>query len=190
MNDHLRITDKMVDLIKKWEGFRSHAYKDSVGVWTVGYGTTTRGNVGITVGPSTRLTVQDADKYLRVYLEREMKAVKKLLKVRVTQHEMNAIMSFVYNLGIANFKRSSVLKFLNAGMRKEAADAFLMWNKARVKGKLVVLKGLDNRRRDERAMFLAAKAKDVLVEPEKEVKSAQRNVFVILMDAIRKAFQK
>jgi lysozyme len=65
-----------------------------------------------------------------------------------------AMLSATYNIGIAGFCRSTMARRINAGDFKGACDALLAWNKGTIRGERVVIKGLDNRRRDERRVCL------------------------------------
>ena len=78
-----------------------------------------------------------------------------MVKVPLNQNEFDALVSLVFNIGAGGFKGSSVLRNLNAGNRRGAADSMLAWNKGTIGGKKVVLKGLANRRAEERAQFLS-----------------------------------
>lgn len=144
-----------VELVKKWEGLMLDAYQDQAGVWTIGYGTTSATGVKVTKG--MRITKEKAEELLERELEKLALQVMRKVSVDINDNELSALLSFAYNVGIGNFSKSSVLKRLNAGDRKGAADAFLMWNKItdpKTKRK-VVSQGLMNRRHSERALFLA-----------------------------------
>jgi lysozyme len=144
------LNDASLNLIKKWEGFRAKAYQDSVGVWTIGYGTTVNAGVGIDPKPGMCITEDQAIGYLDVTVTKFASNVTKVLKKPANANEFGAMVSLAYNIGPGAFSRSSVLRLFNSGNKKEAADAFLLWNKAGGK----VLRGLTNRRNDERALFL------------------------------------
>lgn len=137
-----------IALIKSFEGLRLEAYKDIVGVWTIGYGHT--GDVE----PGQRITKAQAHDLLAADLVPREAAVGRLSSVSLNQNEFDALVSFVYNLGEDAFRRSSLRRELNANNRQAAADWFLAWDKARVGGKLVRVKGLSNRRAAERELFL------------------------------------
>lgn len=138
-----------IDTIKEHEGLRLVAYLDSVGVWTIGYGDT-----GPDVVKGLTITKEEAEKRLRKRLVEFEGYINTYVKVPLKQHQFDALVSLVYNIGPANFKTSTLLKKLNAGDYVGAADQFLVWNKGRVDGKLVVIKGLANRRAKERKQFL------------------------------------
>jgi len=138
-----------LDLIKKWEGCRLTAYRDSVGVLTIGYGLTSAAGI-IRVTEGLAITQKQADDYLVAALAKYEDAVNKAITRTMTQAQFDAFVSLCYNIGPGAFAGSTAVKRFNAGDIAGAADAILMWNKAGGK----VLKGLENRRADERALFL------------------------------------
>ena len=137
-------SDKGIRAIEGYEGVRLSAYLDSVNVPTIGVGHT----LGVKMGDV--ITKEQAEEFLRADLEDAEYAVNKYVLMPLNQNQFDALVSFVFNLGAGAFKGSTLLKRLNAGLYKEAADEFLKWNKAGGK----VLQGLVNRRVAERAMFL------------------------------------
>lgn len=138
-----------INLIKSFEGLRLKAYDDSVGVWTIGFGTIKYPN-GTRVKAGDSCTSQQAEDYLHNDLTSFENAVNRLVKAKLTQNQFDALVSFTYNLGETNLSKSTLLKKLNAGDYQGAADQFLVWNKAGGK----VMKGLVRRREAERALFL------------------------------------
>lgn len=138
-----------VDAIKEHEGLRLVAYLDSVGVWTIGYGDT-----GPDVVKGLVITKAQAEERLRKRLREFEGYVNRMVKVKLTQNQFDALVSLVYNIGPTNFSTSTLLRKLNASDYLGAADQFPVWNKGRVEGKLVVIKGLTNRRKSERELFL------------------------------------
>lgn len=139
-----------IDLIKKWEGFRAETYRCSAGVLTIGYGTTKAAGVGIDPQPGMRITEAEAEEYLRRALEKFAAQIRPAITAPINENEFAAFASLAYNIGPGAFRKSSALKHLNAGDKAKAADAILLWNRAGGK----VLKGLQNRRAEERALFL------------------------------------
>ncbi len=133
------------------EGVRLTAYKDSVGILTIGVGHTAAAGPPEPT-PGMTITKEECDAILARDLARFEDAVNRLVTVPLNQNEFDALVSLVFNIGEGAFKNSTVLRKLNAGDRKGAADAILMWDKA---GGHVV-KGLTNRRRAERELFLSA----------------------------------
>ena len=144
------VNQATLNLIKEFEGLRLTAYQDSVGVWTIGYGTTARADVGVTPRAGMVITEGQAEQYLRLALEKFASAVRPLIKVPVTLNEFGACMSLAYNIGPGSFAKSSVLRLLNAGQKSAAAQKFALWNRAGGK----VLSGLTRRRAAETTLFL------------------------------------
>ena len=132
------------DFIGKWEGCKLTAYKCPAGVWTIGYGHTK----GVYEGQT--ITQEDADNLLRDDLTRFAGELIPLIKVKVTEGQFIALMSFAYNFGVTKFRRSSVLRNLNNGAIQAAADALLLW----VSPGSSYEKGLRKRRNAERKLFL------------------------------------
>jgi len=130
-------------LIKSFEGLRLSAYKCPADVWTIGYGTT----AGVKEGQI--ITKERAEELLRDDVKRFEDQVLRLVKVPLTQGQLDALVSFTYNLGAANLGNSTLLRLLNAGDYKGAAAQFDRWTKAGGKE----LPGLVKRRAAERALF-------------------------------------
>ncbi|UNI74451.1 endolysin [Acinetobacter phage AB-Navy4] len=148
----VNISDLGVDLIRQFEGLRTSAYPDSVGVWTIGYGTTRYPN-GVAVKKGDTCTEAQAKVYMKNDLQKFVRAVNKLVTVPLKQTQFDALVSLVYNIGETAFAGSTLLKKLNAKDYAGAADQFLVWNKGRVKGVLQVIPGLTNRRKAEKKYF-------------------------------------
>lgn len=94
---------------------------------------------------------QTADRLLKTGLVGYENDVLKVVRVKLTQGQFDALVSFTYNLGARSLSTSTLLRKLNAGDYAGAADEFLRWNKAGGK----VLNGLTRRREAERALFLS-----------------------------------
>lgn len=141
-----RINSAGINLIKRFEGCKLTAYRDPVGIPTIGYGST--GNhvrMGMTISP------QNAEDLLLKDLVRFERGVEdRTHGIEITDNEFSAMVSLAFNIGLANFAQSSVLRRTLAGNFQGAADAFLMWDRAGGK----VLSGLTRRREAERALFL------------------------------------
>lgn len=134
-----------LEIIKKWEGLRLTAYLPTPNdVWTIGYGHTKTAKKGMSI------TAEKAEELLKGDLAWVEEALAKHVKVPLKQNQYDALASFVYNLGETNFSGSTLLRLLNSGDYDGAADQLLRWN--RQAGK--VLRGLTNRRMEERALFL------------------------------------
>lgn len=131
-------------------GFASEAYRCPAGVWTIGWGETDG------VRPGDRCTKEEADTWLLEDLQERVRAVRDLCKVEPSPNELGAMVSLAYNIGLAGFARSTVLRQHNAGNRQAASRAFGLWNKAKNPrtGALEVLNGLTARRAREAALYL------------------------------------
>lgn len=133
-------------LIKEFEGCRLTAYRDAVGIWTIGYGST-----GAHVHPGKRITAQEAEALLQDDLERFERAVDEAA-LRAPDNQFAAMVALSFNIGIAAFRRSTVLREHNADRCEAAARAFSMWNKAGGR----VLAGLVRRRAAEADLYRRA----------------------------------
>lgn len=103
-------------------------------------------------GPITRET---ADEWFAEDIARFSKGVARLVKVQLNTNQMGALVSLAYNIGLAGFRRSTVLRRVNKAQFADAARAFHMWNKARnAAGELVVMRGLVRRRAAEAELFM------------------------------------
>ncbi len=138
-----------IDLICSFEGKRLVAYDDGVGVWTIGFGTTIYPN-GIKVKKGDTCTEAQAKQYMQNDLKRFERAVNDAVTVPLNQNQFDALVSLTYNIGAGAFNNSTLLKKLNAGDYKGAANQFDVWNKAGGR----VMQGLVNRRAKEKELFL------------------------------------
>ncbi len=133
-------------LIKEFEGCRLDAYKDVVGVWTIGYGST-----GPHVHPGDHITVQEAEALLQADLERFELAVDKAA-APATDNQFAAMVVLSFNNGVSAFLRSTVLREHQARHYDLAAKAFMMWNRAGGRE----LAGLTRRRAAEADLYRKA----------------------------------
>lgn len=133
-----------VALLKEFEGWVPIAYRCPAGVWTIGYGFTEG------VEPGQSMTREEGDQRLAVELEHFAAGVRRLLTREATPNQFAALVVLAFNIGLAGFARSTVLRLHNAGDVDGAARAFAMWNKAGGK----VLTGLVRRRAAEAALYL------------------------------------
>lgn len=139
-----KINSAGLDLVKRYEGCSLHAYLCPAGVPTIGYGWTRDVKLGMTI------TQHQADVVLEYGLEEVAEDLEKVLKgVTVSDNAFSALCSFVYNVGIAAFSNSTMLKKLRKGDMDGAAAEFARWNK----GGGRVLPGLVKRRAAEAALF-------------------------------------
>ena len=133
-----------LSLIKKFEGCELEAYQCSAGVWTIGYGHTK----GVEAGDE--ISKEQAEEMLVEELHEYESYVNDFVTAPLSQNQYDALVSWVYNLGPANLKASTMLKVLNAGEYEEVPAQMKRWNKAGGK----VLEGLIRRREAESLLFL------------------------------------
>lgn len=143
-NSQLVPSAACVSLIKEFEGCKLHAYKDAVGIPTIGYGSTRGVHMGMTI------TQQEADDRLYADMDDAWQEVYAMVNVPLTQGQCDGLVAWTFNLGAGNLRKSTLLKKLNAGDVAGCADEFLRWDKAGGK----VLAGLTRRRSAERELFL------------------------------------
>lgn len=138
----------LVEFLRWWEGLPGgkpalQAYDDGGGVWTIGYGTTRD------VRPGDECTEDEALEMLLDDLEETWSEIDPLIRVTIAQHELDALVSLAYNIGVEAFRKSTLLSRLNAGDFGSASDEFVRWN--RQGGR--ILPGLVKRRAAERRIF-------------------------------------
>lgn len=145
------VSEKCIKLVKKFEGLYLKAYKDEVGVWTIGYGITNadKAITKVTVKAGLKITEKTADNWLEKALNKKYlpKVMKYNSKYKWNQNEIDALVSFAYNIGSIDMLTAN-------GTRSRAtiATKMLQYNKAGGKA----LNGLTRRRKAERELFLAA----------------------------------
>lgn len=131
-------------ILKKFEGLCLNAYQCAANVWTIGYGHTR----GVCSGDV--ITTDQADAFLRQDAAQAAGAVNQFVTVPLNQHQFDALVSFVFNIGSGSFRSSTLLNKLNGGDFTGAADELLRWSHAGRQR----LPGLERRRTAERALFL------------------------------------
>lgn len=148
----MRTSPRGIALITQFEGLRTKAYLCPAGVWTIGYGHT-----GAGVQEGQVITAAQAEGMLAADLKTYETCVNECVTYKMQQYEFDALVSLVYNIGCAAFRRSTLRRILNreattpaASWIKEVSDAWSKWNKI---GK-VTSKGLARRRAAEICMFI------------------------------------
>ena len=137
-------------LIREFEGLRLRAYLCPASKLTIGYGHT-----GQDVCEGKVISVAEAEELLVHDVAAFVPKVLALVHVPISQGMLDALVSFVYNMGAGKLGSSTLLKRLNSGDFDGAAVQFLVWTKAMVKGKFVALPGLIKRRKAEMRVFLS-----------------------------------
>lgn len=134
--DGLRLTEC-------FEGEVLTAYQDQRGIWTIGYGHTSG------VHPGMSITQEQAEAFLAADVQTAATCVNQVVTVQLTQPQFDSLVDFVFNVGITNFNRSSLLREINAGNFPAAIAQFNLWDHTGG----VVNAGLLRRRKAEAAEF-------------------------------------
>jgi lysozyme len=136
-------------LLKRFEGCRLKAYLCPAGVWTIGFGNTFYED-GTKVKEGDVITQQRADELAKFIVEQFATSIRTMIKQPLNENQFSACVSLAYNIGTGGFKKSSVLRKLNANpLDASIADSFRLWNKGGGK----VLRGLVNRREAEIQLY-------------------------------------
>lgn len=158
----MKTSEAGIALIKKHEGLRLEAYRDPVGIITVGWG-----HVGARYAfEGSKITKAQAESLFRDDLKEAEEIVLDCVTVDLTQSQFDALVSFVFNVGpggpkkdgfarLKNGKPSTLRRLLNAGDYIGASEEFGKWVHGTKAGKKVRLPGLVKRRAEERALFLS-----------------------------------
>lgn len=140
-----------INLIKKWEKFKPNAYLCPAGVPTLGYGSTMWTD-GRKVRLGQTVTLQDAEKLMAYFLAN----VIHFIPDNVNQNQFDALCSLIYNIGVSNFRKSTLLKMVKENPDNEdIRDEFMKWTLHRKNGQLIQSKGLKNRRTEEADLYFS-----------------------------------
>jgi len=134
-----KINDAGINLIKGFEELKLKAYKCPAGVWTIGYGHTSDVQQGDVITEEQALEMFEDD------LQDFSRAVEKLVKVPLTDNQFAALVSLCFNIGVENFRKSTLLEMLNAGNYAAVPTQLMRW----VYSKRLKLAGLVRRRSAE-----------------------------------------
>ena len=151
MKNQMKLSDNGFRLLGELEGIVLRPYKDSVGIPTIGIGSTYYED-----GTKVKMTDKAITKERAIQLAKNVvksfeEQVNKSILLPMTQNQFDAMVLLCYNIGKSGFARSSVVRNFNSGNIQRAADSFLLWNKAGGR----VVQGLVNRRNKERSLFLS-----------------------------------
>jgi lysozyme len=150
-SNKLSVSSMLSDLVKKFEGLRLKAYLDAANIWTIGYGLTRYPN-GTKVKEGDSITNEQAETYFKQTLQNFAQDVEDSLKSKINNNQFAALVSFAYNIGITNFKKSTLLKLVNQNPNDpKIRTEFNKWIYA--KGK--VLNGLVKRRELESNLYFS-----------------------------------
>jgi lysozyme len=146
----MKVVNDAIILMHKYEGLRLDAYLCPAKVPTIGYGNTFYED-GSKVKIGDKITKARANELFNNILENKFATpVRGLIKSKVTNNQFSALVSFAYNVGVANLQRSTLLKMVNVNPKDPAIRAqFMRWNKASGKELL----GLTRRREAEANLY-------------------------------------
>lgn len=160
----LRVSESGKEFIRLHEGEVLKVYLDQAGLPTFGIGHLLTDEEKAKYPVGAVITKEVSRRYFEKDLDKHSQAIHDLVRVPLNQNQFDAVSSLIFNIGVGKvnpktgkpngFLGSSVLRHLNNGDYEKAADAFLVWNKTTINKKKVVSKGLDRRRKEERALFL------------------------------------
>lgn len=146
MSARYRMSVEGTRFLAAWEGLRTEVYLDVAGYPTIGVGHLIVDGEDFSKGITERQALELLSEDLKVYEE----AVSRNVLVNLQVHESDALISWTFNLGEPNLRRSTMLKRINEGLFESAAAELLRWNKAGG----VVVNGLARRRKAEYELFL------------------------------------
>ena len=144
-------------IIKDFEGLEIKAYKDSAGIYTIGYGSTFNHDMNRPVQAGDTISEETALSWLRKDISKNKTKIKRLVKVPINENQLDSITSLAYNIGVGAFEKSTLLRLLNKGENKNiVAEQFTRWNKIKLpNGLYKEILGLTKRRELEKKLFLS-----------------------------------
>jgi len=146
----VNVSARGIQLIKHHEGVRNRPYRDCIGLWTIGVGHLIGDGKSLPESWNKTFTTEEVDALLRTDLRRfELGILKMLPNVLLRQCEFDCLVSFAFNVGLGTFQRSTLRQALLRGDKKAAMESLVKY--CRAGGKIV--KGLQTRRLDEKALF-------------------------------------
>ena len=152
----MKISTKGLEFIAEFEGCYLNSYKDQAGIWTIGIGTIKYPN-GKKVSRGDTCSIEEAERWLEFELGEKSAYFNKVLmelNLKLSQCEFDALLSFFYNVGIGKcYEGTTMGDAIYARSKYFISDAFLVYNKYTWLGIKRVSKGLDRRRKAEKALF-------------------------------------
>lgn len=146
----MNLSDNGYEVIKSFEGVKNKAYKDSVGIWTVGIGFITVD--GQKVNESTTLTNDQIKEQFFKQITTYENAVNSYVTSEISQNQFDALVSFTFNLGTGSLKSSTLLKKVNIDPSDSTITTeFAKWCKAGGR----VIEGLAKRRAQEAKLYFS-----------------------------------
>lgn len=158
----MKVSDKAIKMIQHHEGVRQRPYRCPAKLWTIGVGHVMypehgklkieeRANLPLRPEDDRIFSMDEVNAILRIDLDRFERGVEKFCPVPLTQGMFDGLVSFSFNVGLGTLQRSTLRQKLLRGDKEGASEELMKYCMAGGK----VLKGLLNRRNDERALFLS-----------------------------------
>ena len=177
----MKTSEQGLSLIEANEAYRGVPYKDVAGYWTWGYGHKRADNEPI----PTYISQSNAIALLRADIVPVEASINASVTVPLTQNQFDALADFVFNVGVAAFESSTLLRELNSNNYQTAADQLLIWDKAHVNGQIVVVPGLLSRRQHERMLFVTG---DPVTTKPVVVPTPQPSAWEGFVDSVKSLF--
>jgi len=158
----MKVSDKALGVIKHHEGTRMRPYRCPALLWTIGVGHVLYPEQGrlkleermafpLRPEDDRQFTMEEVNGILANDLKRFERGVESMVRVSLTQGQFDGLLSFSFNCGLGTLQRSTLRQKVLRGDKAGAAEEFLKY----CMGGGKILKGLQNRRIDERALFLS-----------------------------------
>ena len=158
----MNVSADAIKMIQHHEGIRYKPYRCPALLWTIGVGHVLypdqakipmdqRGAYPLRPEDNRAFSKDEVDGILRSDLQRFERGVEQLISVKLTQGQFDACVSFAFNVGLGTLQRSTFRQKVLRGEKDAAIASLLQYCKAGGK----VLKGLENRRKDEAALFMS-----------------------------------
>lgn len=177
----MRVSEETLAHLKRWEGLRLTAYPDPGSrhgePWTVGYGHTSDAHMIVHKGLT--ITQHQADAALAHDAGEAASAILKMVKVPLTENQLGALVSFVFNVGAGAFRNSTLLRMLNAGNYAAVPGQLARWNKNDGRS----MAGLTNRRAAESGLWVKGAfvaGRTVRVDHVREAEKNEHTMPVVL----------
>ena len=147
----MKASEQCLKMLAHHEGVRLKPYRCPAGLWTVGVGHLIGDGHSLPDSWNRTFTLEEVYAILAADVARFERGVERYITIPLKQGEFDCLVSFAFNLGLGTLQKSTLRQKLNRGDKEGAIESLLKYNKAGGK----ILKGLDNRRKDEAKLFLS-----------------------------------
>ena len=147
----MKASKKCLEMLAHHEGVRQKPYRCPAGLWTVGVGHLIGDGRSLPDSWNRTFTLEEVYAILAADVARFERGVERYITIPLKQGEFDCLVSFAFNLGLGTLQKSTLRQKLNRGDKEGAIESLLKYNKAGGK----ILRGLDNRRKDEAKLFLS-----------------------------------